>query len=103
MNTTEPSVDHSQAPDPVEPPKLPTLLWYEQVWCGLPIFMVVSGGLIGGLFGGCAWALNRKIFRSSVSRPLAYLYTAGISLATTFVWLVLALTLASFIQRHIHH
>ncbi len=56
------------------------LVWYEQVWAGLPLALVFVGGAIGGGIGGAAWALNRQVFQKTKNRVLRYVWTGLISM-----------------------
>lgn len=60
--------------DIVEP-----LKWYEIAWVGLPILLIFVGGLVGGVSGGVAFAINSKLFRGEGSTAVKYLMTGGVS------------------------
>jgi hypothetical protein len=76
------------------------LKWYEWVWNGLPLVLIVTGGALGGAIGVIAMSFNIKIFRSSQSAVLKYAVTAAVGAAAFVVYRVLALILAMLIQSN---
>ena len=63
-------------------PVLPKLKWFEFIWVGLPLLLMVTGGAIGGVCGLAAFVTNRKVFIETAHLPvLRYVYTAFISTA----------------------
>ena len=87
------------APPAVPEPPKPKLVWYEQVWIALPIGLVAVGGAIGGLCGGAAWAINKKVFQKTESVVLRYLWTGLISAAAVIAYIVLAAVFVSLVRR----
>jgi len=71
--------------DVVEP-----LKWYEWIWSGLPILLIFSGGLIGGIIGFIGFTFSTKIFRSSLSTAAKYIASAGVSVLAVIVFFVAA-------------
>lgn len=63
-----------------------SLKWYQWLWAGLPLLLVVIGGFLGALFGFIGAFLNGRIFYSERSQPVKFLLTGVISLlaAATF-------------------
>jgi hypothetical protein len=57
------------------------LAWYEYVWMGLPLVMVVGGGALGALFGLGAVYASARVFRGDGSAAAKYGLSALISLA----------------------
>src|ERR1700759_5135407 len=55
------------------------LLPAEQVFAGAPFLLVFVGGALGGLCGGLAYGLNRKIFTSHLASPIKYLASVLVS------------------------
>ena len=88
----------STPPAVPEPPK-PKLAWYEQVWIALPFSLVAVGGAIGGLCGGAAWAINKKVFQKTESAVLRYVWTGLISGAAVIAYIVLAAVFVSLFRR----
>ena len=72
-----------------------SLKWYEYVWSGLPILLVIAGGLIGAVFGTIGFIINARIFRSSMSKFLKYILTAGVTILTVVIYFVLAMIFAT--------
>jgi hypothetical protein len=66
------------------------LKWYQWVWAGLPVLLVVSGGLIGALVGLVAANFSIRIFRAEMGTAAQYISVAGISLAAGVVYVILA-------------
>ena len=71
-------------------PPLPLVVW---VWCALPILLVLIGGALGALAGFVAFAINTKIFRSS----LPGLGKWGLSLLVSLLGGVVYLTAATLL------
>jgi hypothetical protein len=87
------------APLPIVPGNR-DLTWYEHIWIALPFGLVAVGGLIGGGCGGAAWAINKKVFRSTHNPVLRYVFTGIISMGAVVVWLVFAATILSLIKKY---
>ena len=67
------------------------LTWYQWIWAGFPLVLVLLGGLIGGLLGGVATIINVQIFRSSLHTAIKYLLAAVISIIVICAFVFLAL------------
>ncbi|WP_163323866.1 hypothetical protein [Draconibacterium mangrovi] len=73
--------------------------WYEYIWTGLPILMVLQGGLLGALLGLIALRLNLNIFRGDKKIISKYLLTLGISLVFVICYLTIATLLNVLIEK----
>ena len=69
------------------------LAWYEWVWAGFPLLLILVGGAIGGGLGAGAMTLNAHIFRSGLNGIVKYALSALVSLACITVWLLIALSI----------
>ena len=54
---------------------VPPFKWYELLWIGLPLLLIIAGGALGGLWGGVAVWANAQIFRTRMSAIVQYLLT----------------------------
>lgn len=72
------------------------LKWYEYTIGGLPILLVVSGGLIGGILGFVASIKNFNILREEKNTTIKYGKVLGILLLSfiTYILLVTLFTMA---------
>lgn len=81
-------------------PVLQKLKWFEFIWVGLPLLLMVTGGAIGGVCGFAAFVTNRKVFINTAHLPmLRYVYTAFISIAAviaTFIGAAIFLLVLKF-------
>jgi hypothetical protein len=75
------------------------LAWYEYVWICLPITLVYAGGLIGGLCGGAACAINRTVFKQTKNPILRYVWTGLISALAGTAYLVVAVFFLSLFNK----
>ena len=66
------------------------LSWYEYVWVGIPILLVLVGGALGGGIGFLATYANSRIIRSDHSLGARYVLTGLISICAIVVFLVAA-------------
>jgi hypothetical protein len=66
------------------------LKWYEYVWIGIPIVLVFSGGVIGGLVGAVAANASGNVFRSDRSGAAKYGLSALITFGAILAFVVLA-------------
>ena len=53
--------------------------WYEWVWSGLPILLIVLGARGGAFAGVVAFGVNTQIFRSARSTALKFILTGAVS------------------------
>lgn len=63
--------------------------WQEHIWCGLPLILILLGGLLGGVCGLPAWGANIWIFRSPLPRPVRFFVSALVSAASVILYFVL--------------
>jgi hypothetical protein len=70
------------------------LEWYQWLWSGWSVLILILLGNVVGLIPGLiATLFNIQIFRSGLSRPLAYLATAGVSILAVAVYRAIAMFL----------
>lgn len=74
--------------------ELKKMKWYDQLFCALPIGLVVVGGAIGGVFGALAFTLNIKVFSKELSSLKKYIFTLLITLGSVILYLVIIIVLA---------
>ena len=74
-------------------PVVEPLRWYEWVWSGLPLLLIIHGGALGVVIGWIIFSMNIKVFRSDKSTLAKYLLTGGFSITSLFLYLALALLL----------
>lgn len=74
------------------------LKWYQWVWSGLPIILVIRGGAIGGLAGALGFAINTRVFRSELSEFAKYILSGLVSVLAVLVYFVVALILMTMIS-----
>ena len=53
------------------------LTWYEYVWIGLPVLLVISGGAVGAVIGVTTAYASARIFRSGRGAFAKYALTAS--------------------------
>lgn len=75
------------------------LTWYEWIWNGWPIVLIFGGGLLGGLFGGAALALNLAVFRSQQNTLLRYVLTGAISFGAVIAYLIIGIGVSLLINQ----
>jgi hypothetical protein len=75
------------------------LKWYEWVWGGLPILLLFVGGALGALAGLIGFAINARIFRSSLNGLVKYILSAAVSLLAVFVYFVVAILISNAINQ----
>ena len=74
------------------------LTWYQWVWIGVPLLLVVRGGALGGALGGAAMILNARILRSEMGVMPRYGFTAILTLGAVGAYIFLASLLVSAIH-----
>lgn len=67
------------------------LKWYEYLWIGIPILLIIAGGAFGALCGVMATIVSGKIFRGQRGTFAKYGLSALSSLAAAAVYLVFAI------------
>lgn len=75
------------------------LTWYEYVWIGLPILLMLTGGGLGALVGIPAIYISARVFRSDRGSAAKYAITAGVSFAAFVVFVILAVIAQVMIGR----
>ena len=69
------------------------LAWYEWVWAGFPLLLILVGGTIGGGLGAVVMTSNVHIFRSGSHVALKHALSALVAMACIAVWLVIVLAI----------
>lgn len=73
------------------------LKWYQWVWAGLPILLILTGGALGGFIGLVATGMNMRIFRSDTTGAGQYLQVAFVSIGAAVGYVILALIVSNLI------
>jgi len=63
------------------------LKWYEYLFGGLPILIILGGGILCGMIGGAATVINYTFFRKESSTAQKYLSVLGVNLASFIILL----------------
>jgi hypothetical protein len=74
------------------------LKWYEMAWAGLPMLLVLGGGLVGGLIGFPAMVMNARVMRSDMNPFGRYFSVAVITLLAAV--LAIGLVMGTLIWMH---
>ncbi len=45
----------------------PQMTWYEWMFLSIPLLLILTGGMLGGILGGVGTIINAHIFRSQLS------------------------------------
>ena len=69
--------------------KMSKLRWYEYLWAGLPLVLMVAGGAIGGLCAAVAMAINAKLMAGGGGGLRKYGGTGLVSLASVAAYVTL--------------
>ncbi len=64
------------------------LKWYELIWAGWPILLLLVGGAVGAICGVLAAYSNSRIFRSEMQPVMKYALSALVSLASVFAYML---------------
>jgi hypothetical protein len=69
------------------------LRWFEYVWIGVPMLLVIAGGAVGGFVGAGSTIVNGRIFRSdrSVVSKYALASVTAVTSAVVFFAIVIAI------------
>ena len=78
---------------------LQNLKWYEHLAAGWPLFLMFSGGAVGGGCGGAAYVINGKIFSSKLSQPLKYVYSFLVGIAAVILYIIAAVVFKRFFHN----
>ncbi|MBW3636444.1 MAG: hypothetical protein KY445_08265 [Armatimonadetes bacterium] len=63
------------------------LEWYQWLWAGFPLVLILLGGIIGGALGAGAATINAQIFRSQHQGVVKYLLSGLVSLIAITLWI----------------
>lgn len=74
------------------------LKWYQWLWSGLPLLMLVQGGALGGLCGAVALYTNARMFREDLRGWMKYLVTGLISVLSFLAYLLLSFIFLSLVR-----
>jgi hypothetical protein len=66
------------------------LAWYQWLWSGIPLVLVLMGGALGGLLGGITMAFNVRILRSDLTAVARYALAAVLSVGALGAYLFFA-------------
>lgn len=61
--------------------------------CFWPVILVAFGGLVGGILGGDAGAVNMALYRSKLPRWSLWLLNPAVGLAAFLLWLIIAVAI----------
>lgn len=74
------------------------LAWWEIVLSVLPLGLIPVGGLIGGLFGGVATAINVGLARRRLAAGLEVAAMLGVTVAAYVLYFVVAGTILALVS-----
>ncbi|PCJ27922.1 MAG: hypothetical protein COA97_03035 [Flavobacteriales bacterium] len=74
------------------------LKWYEYIWMGLPILLVLQGGVLGVIMGIVALKINSAIFRGNKSLVIKYVVTLAINITIILLFLIIATAISLVIN-----
>jgi hypothetical protein len=60
-----------------------------------PLVLVAVGGLVGGLLGGAAYAINLSIYKANLPFSLKVILNLLVGLSAIGIWLVIAILISS--------
>ncbi len=75
------------------------LRWYQWIWGGWPVMLLLIGGALGAIAGIIAAAINAKVFRTELSDVLKYVVTGVVSVLAVVAYFVAAIILSLLINR----
>lgn len=75
------------------------LFWYEYLIGGIPLILIVRGGMIGALIGIIGSFLNFRVLRMGYSPAIKFLYVSVITISTFLSYLTIAILLQTLIGR----
>ena len=76
---------------------LPPLTWYQYVFAGLSLILVLYGGGYGGLLGMISFLINIRLLRSSYPRGLRLLLILFMNMLAFFIFTMLSRNLPDFL------
>lgn len=74
---------------------LPALIWYQYVFAGLSLILVLFGGGYGGLLGMISFLINIRLFRSSYPLGLRLLLILFMNMLAIFIFTLLSRNMPS--------
>jgi hypothetical protein len=63
---------------------------FQWIWSGLPLVLLVLGGLIGGAVGELTFCINTRVFRSDMSAVEMYILTGIFTAIAVIGYIVIA-------------
>jgi hypothetical protein len=75
---------------------LPPLTWYQYVFAGLSLILVLYGGGYGGLLGMISFLINIRLLRNSYPRGLRLLLILFMNMLAFFIFTMLSRNLPDF-------
>jgi hypothetical protein len=75
------------------------LTWYEYVWIGLPMALVIVGGVLGAVIGVSATMASGRILRMHEDAAFRYALTGTITVGAVVTYFVLAVAIRAAIGR----
>ena len=75
------------------------LKWYQWLWGGWPVMLLIVGGALGAITGMIGFAINAKIFRADMSEVLKYVVSGIVSILAVVTYFIAALLFAILINR----
>lgn len=71
------------------------LAWYQWIWAGAPLILILLGGAIGGAIGALGLTLNTQIMRSDQNPFLRYFLSGLVTVGVFVGWFIIAALLQS--------
>ena len=75
------------------------LKWYQWVWGGWPVMLLIVGGALGAITGMIGFAINARVFRTDMSEVLKYVVSGVISILSVVTYFIAALLFAILMNR----
>lgn len=75
------------------------LRWFEYLWLGLPLILVLSDGVVGGLIGACTLHCNGLLYRQQTVPWRRYLVTGACSAGAIAIGSFLSLLLRTLLHH----
>ena len=79
---------------------MPGFRWYQTIWLGVPLLLIVpilAGGALGGLLGVGAYFVNLKVFRVGRGKLYRYGVTALVSMTAVVAYFVVVAFALTFL------
>ncbi len=68
----------------------PPLKWYQYVWSGIPLILVLYGGMLGAILALIGFIFNVRLSRSNLSPLLRFAAIGGVTILVWAIYFVLA-------------